>query len=149
MPAPEYSITPKLAHGNTIRVGRGDTPTWTAITGLQNVEWPDRTPSDLDITNQASPGLAEENAPGLLPATDFSIDMLLNDGSAGDTALTALNARDGTTGMKELHLLEVGVGGKTITCVSYLKDYKPIGNLKGNVMMRAIWRCMATVANAA
>jgi len=146
MPAPAYSITPVLAHGNTLRVGRGDTPTWTSITGLQNVEFPDRMPADLDITNQASPGFAEENMPGLLPAVDWSVDHLLDDGSAGDTALTALNAR--TDAEKELHLVEVGVGGKTITCVGYLKDYKPVGQLKGVVLMRSTWRLMATVANA-
>ena len=76
-----------------MRLGRGDTPTWTNVTGVQNIEWPDRVPADLDITNQASPGLAEENMPGLLPAIDWSVDLLLDDGSAGDTALTALNAR--------------------------------------------------------
>ena len=149
MPAPEYSITPKLAHGATLRVGRGETPTWTAITGLQNIEWPDRMPIDQDITNQASPGLAEENMPGILPAVDWSIDHLLDDGSAGDTALTALNARSTTTGEKELHLVEISVGGKTITCLGYLKDYKPVGQLKGVVTMRSTWRLMATVANAA
>lgn len=148
MTAPAYSITPKLSQGSGIRLGRGDTPTWTNVTGVQNIEWPDRVPADLDITNQASPGLAEENMPGLLPAIDWSVDLLLDDGSAGDTALTALNARDGTTGEKELHLVEVTAGGKTITCVGYLKDYKPIASLKGVVTMRATWRLMATVANA-
>ena len=147
MPAPAYSITPVLAHGSTLRVGRGDTPTWTPITGLQNMEFPDRMPSDLDITNQASPGYAEENMPGLLPAVDWSVDHLLDDGSAGDTALTALNAR--TDAAKELHLVEIGIGGKTITCVAYLKDYKPVGQLKGVVLMRSTWRLMTTVANAA
>lgn len=149
MPAPAQSIATLLAHGCTIRVGRGETPTWSAITGLQNVEFPDQMPADLDITNQASPGLAEENAPGLLPAVDYSIDHILDVGSDGDTALTALNARDATTGEKELHLLEVKVGSganaMTGTWVVYLKDYRPVGSLKGNVMMRTTWRVMAQV----
>lgn len=147
MAAPAYSITPVLAHGATLRVGRGDTPTWTSITGIQNLEFPDRMPSDIDITNQASAGYAEESMPGLLPAVDWPVDHLLDSGSAGDTALTALNTRTGAD--KELHLVEASVGGKTITCVGYLKDYKPVGTLKGAVVMRSTWRLMATVANAA
>ena len=146
MPAPAYSITPVLSHGATVRVGRGETPDWTPITGLQNVEFPDRIPADLDITNQASPGAAEENMPGLLPAIDWSLDLLLDSGSDGDTALDELNERTGAS--KELHLVEVSVGGKTLTCVAYLKDYKPNGQLKGVILMRATWRLMATVANA-
>ncbi|MBN8291030.1 hypothetical protein JI664_03540 [Rhodobacter sp. NTK016B] len=149
MPAPAYSIAPKLAHNATIRVGRGESPDWTKITGLQNVEWPDRMPSDLDITNQDSPGFAEENMPGILPAVDYAIDHLLDDGSAGDTALTELAERDPVTALKELHLVEIGVGGKTVTCMGYVKEYKPVGQLKGVVMMRTTWRLMATVANAA
>lgn len=147
MPAPAYSITPRLAHGSTVRVGRGETPTWTSITGLQNVEHPDRMATDLDITNQQSPGFAEENMPGLLPAIDWSIDHLLDDGSDGDVALTELNTRTGAD--KELHLVEISAGGKTITCVGYLKDYKPIAPIKGLLAMRSTWRLMATVANAA
>jgi hypothetical protein len=149
MPAPAYSITSVVAHGATIRVGRGDTPTWTAITGLQNVEWPDQMPADDDITNMASPGYAEENMPGILPAVDFAADMLLDDGSAGDTALVALNARDAATGEKELHLLEITAGDKTITHVAYVKQYKPIAPIKGRVAMRCTWRVMQVVANAA
>lgn len=148
MTAPAYSITPKIAHGATVRVGRGDTPTWTSITGCQNIEWPGVAPADIDITNMSSPGLAEENMPGLLPAQDWSIDVILDDGSDGDTALTALNARNGSTGVKELHLVEVTVAAKTVTFVGYLKDYRPIGTLKGAVTMRATWRLMAIVANA-
>ena len=147
MPAPAYSITSVVAHGATARVGRGDTPTWTAITGLQNVEWPDQTPADDDITNHGSPGYAEENMPGILPAVDFPMDMLFDEGSDADTVLTALNARNSTTGAKELHLLEVTAGGKTVTHVAYVKQYKPIAPIKGRVAMRCTWRVMAVVAN--
>ncbi|WP_127109929.1 hypothetical protein [Pararhodobacter zhoushanensis] len=153
MPAPALSIASMLAHGSALRVGRGETPDWIIITGLQNVEWPDRMPADLDVTHQASPGATEENRPGLLPAVDWTQEMLLDAGSDGDTALTELNVRDGATGDKELHLVEItvgtGVNKKQLTCMGYLKDYKPVGALKGNIVMRATWRLMATVANAA
>lgn len=149
MPAPAYSIAAELSHGSKIRVGRGDTPTWTDITGLQNVEYPDQMPADLDITNQQSPGNTEENMPGLLPATDFAVDMILDAGSDGDTALEELDARDATTSAKELHLLEITVGkgtnAKAVTFIAYLKQYKPIGPIKGLTAMRATWRVMARV----
>ncbi|WP_190305703.1 phage tail protein [Roseicitreum antarcticum] len=119
-------------------------------TGLQDVEFPDQMPADLDITNQSSPGATEENMPGLLPAVDFSVDMMYDVGSEWDTALESLNARDASTGAKELHLLEIcvgtGTGKKTRTFLAYLKDYKPRGPIKGNVAMRATWRLMSTVA---
>lgn len=149
MPAPTYSVTPLLSHGSTVRVGRGDTPTWTGLTGLQTVAYPDQMPADIDITNQASAGLTEENMPGLLPAVDWALEMIYDAGSASDTVLEALNARDGTTGEKELHLVEINVGTgddkKTLQTVGYLKDYKPTGELKGKVMMTATWRLMARV----
>ena len=145
MPAPAYSITAIPAHGATMRVGRGATPTWTSATGLQNVEWPDQTPVDDDITNQQSPGYAEENQPGILPAVDFTVDMLLDEGSDWDTALTALNVRTGAT--KELHLLEITAADKTVTHIAYVKQYKPIAPIKGLAAMRCTWRVMAVVAN--
>ena len=150
MPTPVYSITTVLAHGSGLRVGRGASPTWTAATGLNgNVEWPDQMPADDDITNMGSPGYTEEHIPGILPAVDYAQDMLLDDGSDWDTALTELNERDGATGEKELHLLEITAGGKTITFVAYVKQYKPIAPIKGRVAMRCTWHVMQVVANAA
>lgn len=149
MPAPAYSITPLLAHGSQLRVGRGDTPTWTSSTGLLPVMFPDQSPADIDITNMGSGGLAEEFMPGLLPAVDFSQEMIYDAGSDWDAALTELDER-AEDGSKELHLLEitVGTGADAVqgTWVAYLKQYKPSGELKGFVKMTAIWKIMQRIA---
>lgn len=147
MPAPAYSNAIPLATAR-VRVGRGPTPTWTDIDGLPDVSHPSQMPADDDITTFDSPGHAEENMPGILPAVDLPIEMFLVDGSPGDTALTALNVRDPDTGGKELHLLEIMANGKTVTHIAYLKEYVPIAAVKGRARMRATWRVMARVANA-
>lgn len=148
MPAPAYSIDSPVATA-TVRVGRGSTPAWTTLTGLpRTMDFPSQMPSDDDITTFSSPGFAEENAPGILPAVDYSIDMLLDAGSAGDTALRALNARDPVTFAKELHLLEVSANGTTVTNVAYLKEYRAIPPINNRASVRATWRIMAVVANA-
>jgi hypothetical protein len=136
-----------ISHGNTVRVGRGPTPTWTKLVGVQNVDVPEPAPADLDATHQDSGGFTEENIPGLNAAIDWPLDMLYVPGSATDAALVALNARD-ANGAKEFHLLEITVGGVAHTYMVYLKTYAPKGPLKGNLMANATWRVMGRVANA-
>lgn len=143
MPAPAPSIQTVLSHGAQAFVWRGETLTVTEILGLQNVDFPDRMPVDLDMTHQGSPGLTEENRPGLMPAVDWTLDFLLAKGSAGDTALTALNSRSATTGDKELHVVGASIDGVQRAFFAYLKDYRPGAPLKGMVTMRATWRVMA------
>lgn len=136
-----------ISHGNTVRVGRGSTPTWTKLVGCQDVNIPEQSPADLDVTHQDS-GFTEENIPGLNAAVDFAQDIIHVPGSPTDVALIALNDRD-SDGGKEFHLLELTVGGTAHTYISYLKTYAPKGPVKGNLMATATWRIMARVANAA
>jgi hypothetical protein len=137
----------RISHGNTVRVGRGATPTWTGLLGVQTVDAPEAAPSDLDVTHQGSPEFTEENIPGLNPAVDWSLDIIYVPGSATDAALVALNARD-VDGGKEPHLVEMTIGGVAHTYAAYLKTYAPKGPVNGVLMSTATWRLMARVANA-
>lgn len=142
MPAP----IGRISHGNTVRVGRGATPTWTPLVGVQNVDVPEPAPAKLDVTHQGSSGFTEEAIPGLNPTVDWPLDILYVPGSTTDAALVSLNARD-TDGGKEHHLVEITVGGVAHTYEAWLQTYAPKGPLKGNLMATATWCLMARVAN--
>lgn len=136
--------TVKMSHGATVRVGRGETPTWTTIDKAQSVELPDRAPADLDVTHQASPGFTEESIPGLTPAVDWALELLYVPASATDVALVALSTRD-EDGSLEEHLLEITQGGVTRAFNAYLKSYTPKSPLKGALAATATWRVMGEV----
>ncbi len=130
-----------------VRLGRGATPTWTDVLGARDVEFPDRAPTDLDVTDQDS-GFNEQSIPGLCPAQDWQLDLTHVPGSALEGVMQALRWRDPVTGRLEEHLLEITIGGQARRYMCYLKDYvltKPVGTV---IMARGTWRILGEVIDA-
>jgi hypothetical protein len=130
-----------------VRLGRGATPIWTVVAGARDVEFPDRAPTDLDVTDQDS-GFNEETIPGLHPASDWQLDLTHVPGSPLAGVLKDLLTRDPVTGRIEEHLLEIAIGGDTRTYMAFLKEYKlmkPVGTV---IMARGTWRVLAEVIDA-
>lgn len=135
------SVGVKLGHGTTVRIGRGATPTWTTLTGCEDVTFPDRTPSDEDVTSMDSPGFTEEFIPGLFTAPDWSITKHYVPEDAEDTLLSALE------GTGEIVLLEILPKGATEphTWQGYVKKWLPTAPVKGAMKAELMLKIMAKV----
>jgi len=117
----------RIGHGARVRIGRGATPTWTVLSGVEDFSFPDTTPADEDVTSHDSPGAAEEFIPGLRTSPDWSVTKHYVPEDAEDDLLQELEAS------KELVLLEILPSGATEPHVwqGYVKTWLPTVPVKG------------------
>lgn len=129
-----------LGHGTTVRIGRGSTPTWTALPGIETITFPEQVASDVDTTNLGSPGKTEESIPGLLPATDWKATMFYVPASAADVALAACLASG------EYIILEITPNqGVAHQWTAYVKGYVPTMPTKDKMTVEITLRVMAAI----
>jgi hypothetical protein len=133
----------KLGMGTLVRIGRGATPTWTTLTGCEDVTFPDRVRADEDVTAMDSPDFTEEFIPGLFTAADWSITKHYVPDDANDVLLSDLE----DTGEKVL--LEITPPGAADPHVwqGYVKKWLPTipvkGAMKGELGMKIMARVVA------
>ncbi|WP_404861863.1 hypothetical protein [Georhizobium sp. MAB10] len=142
---PEQNSLVDIGYGSVIRVGRGATPEWTQLMGLETVTVPSQPPEDVDVTHQQSPGRTRETKPGMKPVADYALEMQYWPGSDTDVLLTELDELT-VQGNREIVLLEITPnGGATWTFQAYLNEYIPSSPLGEKQMVTANWKVMARV----
>lgn len=127
--------------GSTVRAGAGDPVVWTTLLGVEQFDFPDQSPSELDATHLGSPNDTEEAIPGMKPISVWSVDLHYVPDSDTDTLLTSLeSSRDlMQLGLKAGSADEVVFGG-------YVKSYVPKGiGPKGKMMATLSVVVMATI----
>lgn len=80
----------RLGKDTLVRIGVGPTPTWTVLSGCEDVTFPVRTPADVDVTSMDSPNNTEEFISGLFTAPDWSITKHYVPEDAEDVLLSGL-----------------------------------------------------------
>lgn len=117
-------------YGSTVRIGVGVTPTWTAITGVEEFEFPDQTPDNEDATHLGSPNDTEESIRGMKKVATWALNHHYVPGSAMDTALAAAEASGA-----DLLLELTAVGADAVEYAAYISSYRPTGiNPRGKMM---------------
>lgn len=111
-----------LGYGTRIRIGRGISPVaWTIIKGVEEAQFPDQTPADVDVTWLESPGGTEETIRGLKTVGTFTLPMQYAPGSATDILLSELEQQ----GSDEDIILEITPsGGSTHSWIAYVNSYR-------------------------
>jgi hypothetical protein len=146
---PEQLSQVDIGYGTVVRVGRGQTPTWTQIMGGENVALPVQPPEDIDVTHQQSPGRTRETRPGLKPVADYSMELQYWPGSDTDELLNELDELT-AVGNREIVLFEITPnGGRTYTYMAYLNSYiiqSPVGDKQ---MATAQWKIQARIIDGA
>lgn len=118
-------------YGSTVRIGRGETPVWTKLTGVEEFEFPDQTPDDVPTTHLESPNDTEEAIPGMRKLAAWSIGLHYVPGNDTDVLLADLE----DTG--EDVILEItAVGATAVQYAAYVKSWRPTG-IKANDKMMA------------
>lgn len=126
----------KLGHGSVVRIGRGVTPTWTTLTGVEDITFPDQTRGDEDVTSMDSPNETEEFIPSLRTAADWSLTKHYVPEDAEDVLLLSLEASG------ELVMLSILPKGATVAhqWQGYVKKWLPTmpvkGAMKGEIGMK-------------
>lgn len=119
-------------YGSTVRIGRGATPTWTKLTGVEEFEFPDQTPDDVPTTHLESPNDTEEAIPGMRKLASWSLNLQYVPGNATDLLLADLESTSETV------LLELtAVGGAATEYAAYVKSWRPTG-IKATDKMMAV-----------
>ncbi|MFV0409089.1 MAG: phage tail tube protein [Paracoccus sp. (in: a-proteobacteria)] len=115
----------------------GDTVTaWTQVFGIEELNTPERTPDDIDVTHMQSPGRNRETIPGLMSAADWSQDLQYWPTHSSQLLLDEL-ATLTETGEKEDFLVEFNVGGIRRTYRAYVNTFTPQGSV-GEKRMAAL-----------
>jgi hypothetical protein len=133
----------RLGIGTVVRIGRGAGPTWTTLTGGEDVVLPDMTRADEDVTSMDSPNETEEFIPGLRTAADWSMTKHYVPDDAEDVLLYSIEAT------KELVILSIQAPGAALAqqWQGYVKKWLPTmpvkGAMKGEIMMKIMARIVA------
>ncbi|WP_226628421.1 phage tail tube protein [Alloyangia pacifica] len=81
-----------IGYGSIVRIGVGETPTWTTLDLLGDLEMPDEQVDEVEITHMKSPGRRKQFIAGLTDSGEVAIPMNYIPGSDTDVLLTSLRA---------------------------------------------------------
>lgn len=131
----------RIGHGGVVRIGRGATPTWTTLSGCGDIEFPDQTRGDEDVTSMDSPNETEEFIPSLRTAADWSLTKHYVADDAEDVLLGSLESS------KELVVLEITPSGSVVPrrWQGYVKTWLPTLPVKGVQMAKIGMKIMAKI----
>ena len=75
-----------------VRIGRGETPTWTRLLGVPFFTMPEQPVPDIDATHLDSPNDTEEGIPGMRPLAQWPLEIDHVPGSDSEVLLRAIAA---------------------------------------------------------
>lgn len=140
---PEVASGADVAWNDQLWIGPIGTPpggavvsAWAQVLGIEELNMPDKTPDDIDVTHMQSPGRTRETIPGLLAAADWSQDIQLWAGDAVQADLDALAALT-EAGTPEMIRVEMNVGGYRRTYRGYVNTFDPQASV-GDKRMAAL-----------
>jgi hypothetical protein len=120
----------KRGYSATVKIKVGSPEVTTSITGIENFDFPDQTPDNIDVTHLTSPEDTEEFIPDMKKAPTWPLTHHYVPGSPMDVALSAVEGG-------EIFILALQVpGADEVEYAAYLNSYRPTGiAAKGSVMM--------------
>lgn len=131
-----------LGHGTTVRVGVGAGPTWTTLNGVEEAQFPDQTPDDVDTTHLGSPGETEESIAGLKKVGSLTLPIQYAPGGPTDTLLSGLADTH-----EDVVLEIVPKGGSTHRWAAYVNSWRPTDiNAKGKMMAELVLKVKAKIS---
>lgn len=102
--------------------------TYTQILGVETVAMPERTPDEIEVTHQQSPGRTREMIAGLMSAADYSQELQFWPEHASQVALMALADLTEAGTIEHVHISMV-VGGIQRTYRGYVNNFIPSGTV--------------------
>lgn len=125
-----------IGYGSSVRIGRGTTPTWTAVALVGDLELPDEQADEIETTHMKSPGRRKQFIAGLLDSGEFTIPTNYIPGSATDTLFHELKA----SGEDVLIEITITGDGTPETFSGFLKGYARSAPVNGKMTANAVFR---------
>lgn len=132
-----------IGYGLTIRIGRGLTPTWTALDEIKDIEWPMAEADEHEATHMASPNRTKEFIAGLIDNGEVTIPMNWVPGSATDILLRDLQE---TGELVQIEFTAANAGSDPEIYVGFCKRYGRTSPVNGVQTADAIFRINGSVA---
>lgn len=126
----------QIGYGSRVRIGVGETPTWTELAFVGDIEMPDEQIDEIEVTHMLSPGRRKQFISGLTDGGEVSIPMNYIPGSASDVLLLGLKA-SGETVQVEITLTATGTPE---TYAGFLKGYARTAPVNDKMMATATFR---------
>ncbi|SNT76713.1 phage tail tube protein [Paracoccus seriniphilus] len=126
----------QIGYGSRVRIGVGETPTWTELEFVGDIDMPDEQIDEIEVTHMKSPGRRKQFISGLTDGGEVSIPMNYIPGSATDVLLLGLKA-SGETVQVEITLTETGTPE---IYAGFLKGYARTAPVNDKMMATATFR---------
>jgi|GEM_PF-1792361 len=112
--------------GSAVRIGvdDGGDVVWTKIDGIEQYDFPDQQPPEIDVTHLGSPNDTEEAIPGMKPIAIWSVEVHYKEGTPVEAFLAGLAA---THEPMILGLLTAGPDATEKMFGGYVKGFIPKG----------------------
>lgn len=132
-----------IGYGTQVRVGRGETPVWTALAEIKDVTWPVAEADDIEATNMESPNRTKEFISGLTDNGEVVIPMNWVPGSPTDVLLADLQS---TGELVQVEFTSNEVGATPEIYVGYVRRYSRTSPVNDVQMAEAAFRISGLVA---
>lgn len=126
-----------IGYGLVIRIGRGDTPTWTTLEEIGDIEWPQAEADEHEATHMASPNRTKEFIAGLIDNGEVTIPMNWVPGSDTDVLLRDLQE---SGELVQVEFTAGNDGADPETYVGFCKRYGRTSPVNGVQKADAIFR---------
>lgn len=126
-----------IGYGSGVRIGRGATPTWTPLALVGDIDMPDETVDEVEVTHQKSPGRRRQFIAGLIDSGELTVPMNLIPGSPTDTLCKELKA-SGEEVIIGITLSEGGTEEERFT--GFLKGYGRTAPIDDKMTAEATFR---------
>lgn len=131
---------PDIGIGTIVRIGRGAGPTWTTLSRVGDVTFPQAMADEVETTHQQSPGRTKEFIAGLIDNGTVTIPTQYLPDSPTDVLLKAI------TLSQELVQVEITpVNGTAEKWAGFCKQYQRTAPVQGVRMADATFRINGTV----
>lgn len=125
-----------LGYGSTVRIGRGETPTWTELAFVGDVDAPDEQTDDVEVTHMKSPGRRKQFIAGLTDGGEVSVPMNYIPGSPTDVLLKSIKS----SGEEVMIEITLGEDGEPETYAGYCKGYGRTAPVADKMMATAVFK---------
>ena len=121
--------------------------TYTQVFGVETVGMPEKTPDDIDVTHQQSPGRSRETIPGLLSAAEFSQELQFWPAHSSQIALDALASLSEAGTPEDIHVVMV-VGGLQRAYRAHVTSFTPSGTVGDKRMSTCAFKVFERITTA-
>lgn len=125
-----------IGYGSTVRIGVGETPAWTELDLVADLEMPDEQVDEIEVTHMKSPDRRKQFIAGLIDGGEVAIPMNYIPGNPTDVLLQSLKA----SGENVLVEITLTATGTPETYAGFLKGYARTAPINDKMTSTATFR---------